>query len=332
MSAISNSSDLLDLRSACDAIGMPRSTYYRGLKQPRGARTTSSRHPRALSGQERQQVLDQLHAERFVDQAPAEIYSTLLDEGIYLCSVRTMYRILNQAHEVKDRRRQRSKRNYKKPELLAAAPNQVWSWDITKLKGPMKWNYFYLYVIIDIFSRYVVGWMVADRENSIHAKNLIGTTAERQKIEPDTLTLHSDRGAPMKSKVTGQLLADLGITKSLSRPSVSDDNPYSEAHFKTVKHNPWFPECFGSIQDANSYCRMFFNWYNNEHKHSGIGFVTPNQLHHGAAKEIIENRKQVLKAAYRQHPERFVNKEPAPAKLPSVAWINPPTSNKEDMG
>ena len=332
MSAISSASPVLGLRSACNAIGLPRATFYRRLRTQGNVPATGFKSHRALSTEERQRALDHLHAERFVDKAPAEVYSILLDEGAYLCSVRTMYRILDQAQEVKDRRRQRSTRNYKKPELLATAPNQVWSWDITKLKGPMKWNYFYLYVIIDIFSRYVVGWMVADRENSIHATNLIGTTAERQSIVPGTLTLHSDRGAPMKSKTTSQLLADLSITKSLSRPSISNDNPYSEAHFKTVKHNPWFPEYFGSIQDATSYCRMFFNWYNNEHRHSGISFVTPYQLHYGLAQAIIEDRKKALNVAYELHPERFVNKPPTPAKLPSEAWINPPARSEEATG
>ena len=271
-----------------------------------------------------------MHSDRFVDRAPAEIYAVLIDEGKYICSVRTMYRILHQEQEVRERRKQKSARSYKKPELLATKPNEVWSWDITKLKGPKKWKHYSLYVILDIFSRYVVGWMIADRENSAHAKELIQETAERQNIQPDQVTLHSDRGTPMTSKTMAQLLADLSITKSLSRPQISNDNPYSESNFKTLKHNPWFPESFGSLEDAKCFCRSFFNWYNNQHRHSGIGFVTPAQFHYGLAAQIIEKRKIVLIAAYAKNPERFVSKVPTPGKLPRAAWINPPAEALEE--
>jgi putative transposase len=269
-----------------------------------------------------------LHSERFVDQAPQEIYSTLLDEGKYICSIRTIYRILTRNEETKERRNITRHKNYQKPELIATAPNQVWSWDITKLHGPEKWNYFYLYVIIDIFSRYVVGWMIADKENGQYAQALIAEASERQKISENQLTIHSDRGTPMKSKPVAFLMADLGITKSFSRPHVSDDNPFSEAHFKTLKYCPQFPQRFGCQQDAKSFGRRFFAWYNTEHKHSGIGYYTPEDVHYGRASAVRRLRGETLNAAFAAHPERFVNKIPEPTKVPTQVWINPP--KKED--
>jgi transposase InsO family protein len=269
-------------------------------------------------------VLGVLHEPRFSDFTPYHVYATLLDEGVYHCSIRTMYRILAKHDEVRERRPQVNRPRYEKPELLATGPNQVWSWDITKLKGPAKWSYFHLYVILDIFSRYVVGWMIAHREQAVLAKRLIADTCEKQHIQQNRLTLHADRGSSMKSKVVAHLLSDLGVTKTHNRPYVSNDNPYSEAQFKTLKYCPEFPGRFGSIQDARSFCRDFFTWYNNEHMHSGIGLLTPEQVHYGMEKEIIQQRAAVLEAAFKEHPERFKGKLPQPLPAPEAAWINPP--------
>lgn len=279
---------------------------------------------RALTEAERQAVLDVLHSPRFVDQSPVEVYATLLDEGTYLCSVRTMYRILADSKEVRERRNQLRHPAYQKPELLATGPNQVWSWDITKLKGPVKWSYFYLYVIIDIYSRCVVGWMVATRESAELAKRLIHDTKTKQGIAPGQLVIHADRGTSMRSRAVALLLSDLGITKTHSRPHTSNDNPYSEAQFKTLKYRPDFPERFGSIEDARAFCRGFFRWYNTEHHHSGIGLLTPETLHYGRAEVVTDARQRVLQAAYETHPERFVRKRPEPPAIPMAAWINKP--------
>jgi putative transposase len=269
-------------------------------------------------------LLDHLHSERFRDQAPPQVFATLLDEGIYLCSVRTMYRVLEQASEVRERRDQLRHPVYQKPQLLATGPNQVWSWDITKLLGPAKWTYFYLYVILDIFSRYVVGWMVAERESAELAKRLIGETCRKQDITDGQLTLHADRGTSMTSKPVALLLADLGVTKTHSRPHVSDDNPFSESQFKTLKYRPEFPERFGSIQDARTFCQTFFGWYNARHHHSGIGLLTPEVLHYGRADQVVRQRQRILAQAYQRNPERFVRAQPKPPDLPTAVWINPP--------
>jgi putative transposase len=310
-------------KAACSSLAIPRATYYRRcqnkpLTKPRPA------PPLALSAEEKETVLQVAHEERFWDTNPYEIYATLLDEGKYYCSIRTIYRILKSMQEVKERRKQVNRPHYKKPELLATGPNQVWSWDITKLKGPAKWTYFYLYVIMDIFSRYVVGWLIAPAERKALAKELIAQTCEKQQIPRDQLILHADRGSSMKSKVVAQLLADLGVTKSHSRPYVSNDNPYSEAGFKTLKYSPHFPACFGSIQDARSFCRQFFSWYNDEHKHSGIGLLTPMQVHYGFADDILAQRSQVLEEAFDENVNRFKGKCPQPPVLPKAAWINRP--------
>lgn len=273
---------------------------------------------------EKQEILAVLHEDRFIDKAPSGVYAALLDEGRYLCSIRTMYRILKENNEVRERRNQARHPEYTKPELLATAPNQVWSWDITKLKGPEKWTCYYLYVIIDIFSRYVVGWMIASRENAELAEALISETCWRQSIEPEHLTIHSDRGSPMKSKVVAQLMADLGVTKSLSRPHVSNDNPYSEAGFKTLKYHPTFPARFGCIEDARGFCQSFFDWYNQEHYHCGIALLTPETVHYGKAEQCSTARQTVLNTAFEAHPERFVHGMPIVLKLPEQAWINPP--------
>jgi len=324
----------LGIAPTCAAMGLARATYYRTLRPRHGphCRRTPSR---TLSRQERQSALEVLNEPRFFDRAPAEVYATLLDEGHYLCSERTMYRILAESHEVRERRNQLRHPCYQKPELLATAPNQVWSWDITKLLGPVKWTYFYLYVILDIFSRYVPGWVLAREENSALAKRLIEETCQKQGIVPGQLIIHSDRGSPMTSKPVALMLSDLGVTKSLSRPQVCNDNPYSEAQFKTLKYRPSFPDRFGSVQDARAFCRDFFTWYNTDHRHSGIGMMTPEAVHCGRAAEIVVARKQTLLAAYGLHPERFVRRPPSPPVLPSAAWINPPqgkTASQDDAG
>jgi putative transposase len=306
----------------CQALGVSRAGLYR-RRRPR--RESQRKTPaRALTETERQQVLQVLHAKPFVDKAPAQVYATLLDKDTYLCSTRTMYRILDAQGEVRERREQLHRPNYKKPELLAVAPNQVWSWDITKLLGPVKWSYFYLYVILDIFSRYVVGWTVAEGESAALAKRLIAETCEKQGILPGQLLLHADRGSAMTAKPVVFLLAELGVTRSHSRPHVSDDNPYSEAQFKTLKYRPDFPDRFGCIEDAITFCRSFFPWYNSEHRHSGIGLLTPETVHYGQATKVIAARQETLSAAYAAHPERFVRRPPQPLSLPSAAWINPP--------
>jgi putative transposase len=313
-------------KSACKAFGISRAGLYRRRAISAAPRLVKKRSapPRALSEPEKQDVLKILHSERFQDMAPHEVYATLLDEERYLCSIRTMYRILEENTEVKERRNQLRHPDYKKPELLATGPNQVWSWDITKLLGPVKWSYFHLYVILDIFSRYVVGWMVAPCESATLAKQLIGETCSKQNIQKEQLTIHADRGSSMKSKPVAFLMADLGITKTHSRPHTSDDNPFSEAQFKTLKYRPDFPDRFGCIEDARQFCRAFFTWYNNEHKHTGINLLSPTDVHHGEAESIIASRQIVLNTAYALHPERFVKKMPEHKPMQQAVWINPP--------
>ncbi len=319
--------------AACRAMGVSRATLYR-RRNPRAKPTTDDRakrqQPRALDESQRREVLDVLHADRFVDKAPATVYATLLDEGTYHCSIRTMYRILHDNNEVRERRNQLRRPHYTKPELLATTANQVWSWDITKLLGPAKWTYFYLYVILDIYSRYVVGWMLARRESADLAQRLIRETIRTQDVNADQLTIHSDRGPSMKSHGVAQLLASLGVTKSHSRPHVSNDNPFSESQFKTMKYRPEFPNRFGGYDDALAFCRPFFTWYNDEHYHSGIGLLTPAMLHYGRATKVIEQRQQVLASAYSVHPERFVHGRPTPARQPEAVWINPPKTSRDD--
>jgi putative transposase len=310
---------------ACRALGVPRATLYRRML-PATLRRVRPTPARALCAAERQVVLDHLHSERFSDKAPAEVYGSLIDEGTYLCSIRTMHRILAENGELKERRNQLRHPQYKKPELLATGPNQVWSWDITKLLGPVKWTYFHLYVILDIFSRNVVGWMVAERETAELAKRLIAETCAKQGIEPGTLTIHADRGTSMTSKPVALMMADLGVTKTHSRPHVSDDNPYSESQFKTLKYRPEFPDRFGSIEDARAFCQRFFPWYNHDHHHSGIALLTPDMLHYGMASQIIEQRQNVLDQAYARNPERFTHARPRHPRQPTAAWINPPTT------
>jgi len=320
--------------AACRAMGVSRATRYRRRNPTRstGEVPIRGQQPRALKAEQRQRVLDVLHSERFVDRSPASVFAALLDEGTYHCSTRTMYRILHDSHEVRERRNQLRHPNYKKPELLATAPNQVWSWDITKLLGPAKWTYYYLYVILDIYSRYAVGWMLASRENADLAKRLIRETIEKQRVDSKNLVIHSDRGPSMTSHTVAQLMATLGVTKSHSRPHVSNDNPFSESQFKTLKYRPEFPERFGCQEDAHGFCQGFFHWYNEEHYHSGIGMLTPASVHYGRAAEVLANRQQILTAAYAKHPERFVNKPPMPLTLPEAVWINPPATQDQQKG
>jgi putative transposase len=282
-----------------------------------------------LSLAERETVLAHLHEERFHDSSPAEVQAILLDEGIYHCSTRTMYRILEQHAESRERRDHRIHPVYKRPELLATSPNELWSWDITKLMGPAKWTYFYLYVILDVFSRYVVGWMVAPRESAELARKLIEDTCIKQEVRPGQLTIHADRGSSMTSKPVAFLMADLGVTKTHSRPYVSDDNPYSESQFRTMKYRPDFPDRFGSIQHSRVHSQVFFSWYNDSHRHSGIGMLTPAMVHYGQADHIFQKRQFVLDAAYLAHPERFVLSSPKPLSLPKEVWINKPIASDE---
>jgi putative transposase len=312
-------------RAACAALVVSRATHYRRSAPRRHGPPAPRPVPaRALSGDERTAVLETLHSERFVDTSPGAVVATLLDEGTYLASERTMYRILAAADEVRERRHQLRHPAYAKPELLATGPNELWSWDISKLKGPVKWTYYYLYVLLDVFSRYVPGWMVATRESAGLAERLIADSVRKQGIAPGTLTVHADRGSSMRSRPVALLLADLGIAKSHSRPHTSNDNPYSEAQFKTLKYRPGFPERFGSIEDARAFCADFFAWYNTRHRHSGIAMYTPADVHHGRAVELHQVRTSVLADAYAAHPERFVNGLPAPKPVPAEVWINPP--------
>jgi putative transposase len=314
-------------RAACRATGRPQASHYRRHRQsPAPPRPVRARRPqpRALSDTERDTVRGLLNSEDFVDKAPATVYHELLDEGVYLASVSSMYRILRAHGEVKERRRQATHPARVKPELVATKPNQCWSWDITKLHGPAKWSYFYLYVIIDIYSRYVVGWLIAEAESAVLAEQLLADTIAKQNIDRDTLTIHADNGSSMASKPVAFLLADLGVTKTHSRPHTSNDNPYSESHFRTLKYRPDFPDMFASIVDARAFCRRFFTWYNTEHRHSGIAWHTPHNVHHGHAETMHAVRADVLAAAYTRNPERFVRKHPQPAELPTAAWINKP--------
>lgn len=332
MTAVQKVASDVGVSPACSALGVSKSSYYRFLNPTikEVDLGLSKSHPRSLSEDEKAVVLDTLNSPEFMDKAPLEIYASLLDRGLYLCSVSTMYRILRENNQVKERRNQLRHPNYQKPELMATGANQVWSWDITKLLGPVKWTYYYLYVIIDIYSRYVTGWMIAHRESAELAKRLIRETCRKQEICDGQLTIHADRGSSMKSKPVALLLSDLGVTKTHSRPYVSNDNPFSESQFKTMKYRPEFPSRFGCIEDARSFCRTFFDWYNFEHYHSGIGLMTPGSLHYGQAESIRENRKQVLETAYLQHPERFVRKPPTPPEIPPAVWINPPVKTEID--
>ena len=327
MSAITELAIDVGTSAACQVLWMPRASYYYGQCRKASALAVASPRPspaRALHPAEREAVLARLHEKRFQDRSPAAVYATLLDEGEYHCSIRTMYRLLDEQGEVRERRDQLTHPPYQKPELMATASNQLWSWDITKLLGPAKWTYFFLYVLLDVFSRYVTGWMVAYRESAELAKRLIEESCKKQQIQPGQLTLHADRGTSMRSKPVALLLADLGVTKTHSRPHVSDDNPFSESQFRTMKYRPEFPDRFGCIQDSRAFSQSFFRWYNNEHRHSGIALLTPATVHYGQAENVLRQRQNVLDVAYQLHPERFVRSAPKPPALPSEVWINRP--------
>jgi putative transposase len=332
MDAVTHLAPTVGVVDACEFLGVARACFYRerpllgppAAPAPEPVLSERSAPARSLSPDERAGVLAVLHDQRFQDRSPAAVQATLLDEGQYLCSARTMYRLLEQAGESHERRDQLVHPAYQRPELLATAPNQLWSWDITKLLGPAKWTYFYLYVILDVYSRYVVGWMVAPRESAELAKHLIEETIRKQEIPAGQLTIHADRGRVMTSKPVAFLMADLGVTKTHSRPYVSDDNPYSESQFRTMKYRPEFPDRFGCIQDARAFCQQFFQWYNEEHHHSGLGLLTPAVVHSGQAPAVLAARQVVLDAAYQAHPDRFVRRPPKPLPLPAEVWINKP--------
>jgi putative transposase len=310
-------------KAACDLLGWSRATHYRAqrpvVEQPRKVRSAP---PNALSPAECVRVLTELNSRRFVDKSVAQCWATLLDEGTYLCSMSTMHRLLRSAGQSRERRRQATHPARVKPELVATGPGQVWSWDITKIRGPQRGVYYELYVILDIFSRYVVGWTIAARESAEIAEHLI---AESITIHGRPQSLHADRGTSMTSKPVAQLLVDLGVARSHSRPHVSNDNPYSEAQFKTLKYAPVFPDRFGCLADARAFCAAFFTYYNHEHRHSGIGLHTPASVHHGTADQIRTQRATTLDAAYETNPSRFGHRRPKPPTLPQAAWINQPS-------
>lgn len=316
----------MTINKICAEIGIPKSSYYYWKGKAKQDKKVKSNYTPtwSLSLEEKEMILSIMNSESYYDKSPAHIYYSWLDSGAYLCSIRTMYRILEENNQSKERRQIIQHKKYEKPELLAQTSNEVWSWDITKLKGPAKWTYYYLYVIIDIFSRYVIGWHIAYREESRIARELIYQSLLKQEIGRDQLTIHADRGASMRSKPVAFLLSDLGVTKSHSRPYQSNDNPYSEAQFKTLKYSPLFPDRFDSIESSRDFCRKFFTWYNKEHYHSGIGYYTPESVHYGYCHEIYDNRYEILRDAYASNPERFRNKMPRPNKPPKEAWINKP--------
>ncbi len=333
--AIAELAPQVGVTAACRAVGRPRSSHYRRVRPPvlgppgPSRSRKGQRQPRALTAAERHAVLDVLHSPRFVDMAPAAVYATLLDEGTYLCSIATMYRLLRAGGETGERRRHATHPPTVKPELVATGPNRVWSWDITKLLGPVKWTYYYLYTIIDIHSRYVPGWLLASREDSRLAEQLIGDTCFNQHVARGQLSLHADRGSSMASKTVALLLADLGVTKSHSRPHTSNDNPFSESQFKTMKYRPDFPARFDSIEHARRHSRDFFSWYNNTHRHSGIALMTPADVHYGRAPAITAARSVVLDHAYATHPQRFVRHAPVPPRLADTTWINRPPDDTD---
>ena len=322
------------VKTACRVMGVPRSSYYRtagsGRTRSAGKRTEAGKtvSARALCSQEKAAVREVLNSERFMDRSPRDVYASLLDEGRYLCHWRTMYRVMAEHDEVQERRSQRRHPAYPRPELAATAPNQLWSWDITKLLGPAKWVYYYLYVVLDVFSRYVVGWILAEQESGDLAERLIAKSCADQNIRPDVLTLHADRGAAMTSKPVSRLLQDLEVSKSFSRPHTPDDNPFSEAQFKTLKYAPNYPGWFETPQDARRWARDFFRWYNHQHHHSGIALLTPAMVHFGQAERILQQRQAVLSQAYQNHPHRFVRGRPQVPQPPTIVWINPSREEK----
>jgi len=330
MKAVAELHPLVGVKSACDSLAIPSSTWYRSL-QPKRDLAPRPSPPRTLSESERETVLDVLTSPRFVDMAPKSVFATLLDEGVYHCSASTFYRILNANEQVRERRNQLTHPEYSKPELLAKRPNEVWTWDITDLRGPKKWNKYKLYLILDIFSRCVVGWAVFERESSMLAERLLKETCKKHGIQKEQLTIHADRGSSMRSKTVGQLFIELGVTKSHSRPYTSSDNPYSESQFKTMKYRPAYPNRFSCIQEARNFVRSFVHWYNHEHRHSGIGLMPPAAVHSGVAHELRRKRNDVLECAYSVNPERFVNGIPQAPVLPEAVWINKPKDAEVEL-
>jgi putative transposase len=321
--AVDELTQIVGTKRACEALGRSRASYYRERRGPRYGPPAPRRSARALSELEADAVIDTLNEERFCDKAPAQVWATLLDEGTYLASVSTMYRLLGERQQVRERRAQARRPALVKPELVATKPNEVWSWDITKLAGPHKWNWFQLYTILDVYSRYVVGWLVAPRESALLAEQLIADSIYREGVDAGQLTLHADRGSSMTSKTVSQLLCDLGVLQSHSRPHQSNDNPYSEAQFKTLKYSPTFPKRFANIASARQFCEQFFEHYNHVHRHSGIALHTPADVHFGLAEAVREKRQTVLDAAYVARPDRF-RRPPSAPRVPDVAWINRP--------
>lgn len=316
----------IQIDKLCSAVLVPRATYYRQLKPKKFIDRKKIHYKNALKIDEKQSVLNLLHHEKYIDQTPYEIFANLIDQGKYYCSIRTMYRLLEKNNENQDRRRQKTHRDALKPELIAVSANQVWSWDISKLLSHQKWHYFYLYVIMDIYSRYVVGWLIAERESRTLAKKLIQESCLKQGIQPNQLTLHSDLGPSMKSTTVAQLLAHLGVTKTHSRPYTSNDNPFSESQFKTLKYCPEFPGRFNTLREAELFCRQYFNWYNNHHHHSSLHLLTPQSVHYGVAESILEKRHQTMMDAFQKNPSRFRNQVPKKKTLPKAVWINPPVT------
>lgn len=328
MEAVQGLSDSVNTISACVALSVARSSFYRWRRNDGEECAAKPRPspPRSLSSEQREEIRDLLNSEEHVDKTPAEVYGELLDRGSYLCSVRTMYRVLAGHSEVRERRDLLRHPKYEKPQLLASGPNQVWSWDLTKLHGPVKWAYYHLYVILDVFSRYVVGWMLAERESATLAKRFIEETISKYEIDAEGLTIHSDRGSAPGSKLVAQLLADLGVTKSHSRPHTPGDNPFSESQFKTMKYRPEFPKRFYSLEESKSFGRLFFRWYNEQHHHSALGQLTPATVHFGRAEKFVTARQEILDRAFARTPERFVNGPPQAARPPKAVWINAPKS------
>lgn len=329
MEAAAQVSGEVGARPVLRALGLSPSTYYR-RSRGRGVARSRPRPARALSAVEREHVLDVLHCPQYVDLSPREIYATLLSRGEYLCSPRTMYRILAEHCETGERRNRRQNPTYQRPELVATAPNQVWSWDITKLRTLTPFVYLYLYVLLDLFSRYVVGWMIAEQANARLARRLISAAVEKEQVVPRQLTLHADRGSQMIAHPVVALCAKLGILRSYNRPHVSNDNPFSESQFGTAKQHSSFPGRFGGIVDALTWGREFFPWYNHEHHHSGLAYLTPATVHHGRVDEVLEQRDRALLRAYETHPERFVRGRPSAPRPPLAVWINPPEPEKAE--
>jgi putative transposase len=281
-----------------------------------------------VNNNERDHFLHVAHSERFCDNSVRKIYATLLDEGTYICSISTMYRILRQAGESRERRSIATHPTMVKPELAASAPGEVWSWDITKLHGPQKWTYFYLYVVLDIYSRYVVTWRLELRESAQIAKEMFPEAISRTGVDPKRLVIHADGGSAMTAKTVLQLFTDLGVIKSRSRPHVSNDNPFSEAQFKTLRYNPNFPTYFANIEQARAYIRDFLGWYNNDHHHIGLALLTPADVQNGNSSQRLAQRNIVLSQAYEKNPERFVNGQPVAAVLEPTVFINRPEDSE----